>query len=58
MYHAKQMYQIEKTKTILLTSHYMWNLKSKKKKERKKETKWKQRRKGSLTDGTGVGSGE
>ena len=38
MYHAKQMYQIEKTKTILLTSHYMWNLKSKKKKkERRKQ---------------------
>lgn len=35
MYHAKQMYQIEKTNTILLTSHYMWNLKSKKKGRRK-----------------------
>ena len=36
----------------------MWNLKIKKKKKRNKETKWKQRKKGSLTDGTGVGSGE
>ena len=39
MYHAKQMYQIEKTKTILLTSHYMWNLKSKKKKKKKEGNK-------------------
>lgn len=51
------MYQIEKTNTILLTSHYVESEKQKTKKKTgiRKQNENRQRRKGSLTDETGVG---
>ena len=50
------MYQIENKDRIINISVYVESEKQEKK--RNKETKWKQRKKGSLTDGTGVGNGE